>query len=151
MSAFWEPGRLDKVSEQKLRGLKLGYRAKFIKKISSQFSKGEIDEFAMREMSKDELREKALKFYGIGPASVEYLLFEDFYHYDAFDAVPPWEQKIYSKLLYNKKLVSTNKILKDIKKRYDKWSKLAIHYIWEDIFWKRKTQYIDWLEEEIRL
>ena len=151
LSTFWEPARLDKVPEQKLRDLKLGYRAKFIKKISSQFSKGEIDEYAMRKMSKDEVRNEALKLYGIGPASVEYLLFEDFYHYDAFDTVPPWEQKIYSKLLYNKKLVSTDKILKDIKKRYGKWSKLAIHYIWEDIFWKRKTQHIDWLEKEIRL
>lgn len=151
LSTFWEPGRLDKVPEQKLRDLKLGYRAKFIKKISSQFSQGEIDEFAIRRMSKDEVREEALKLYGIGPASVEYLLFEDFYHYDAFDTVPPWEQKIYSRLLYNKKLVPTEKILKDIKERYGKWSKLAIHYIWEDIFWKRKTQHIDWLEKEIRL
>lgn len=151
LSAFWGPVRLDKVSEQKLRDLKLGYRAKFIKKISSQFSKDEIDEFEMRKMSKDEVREEALKLYGIGPASVEYLLFEDFYHYDAFDTVPPWEQKIYSRLLYNKKFVPADKILKDIKKRYGKWSKLAIHYIWEDIFWKRKTQHIEWLEKEIRL
>lgn len=151
LSAFWEPARLDNVPERKLRDLKLGYRAKFIKKISSQFSKGEIDEFAMRKMSKNEVRTEALKLYGIGPASVEYLLFEDFYHYDAFDTVPPWEQKIYSKLLYNKKLAPTDKILKDIKKRYGQWSKLAVHYIWEDIFWKRKTQQIDWLEKEIRI
>ena len=151
LSAFWEPKRLDKVTERELRDFKLGYRAKFIKKISSQFSKGEIDEFAMRKMDKDKVREEALKLYGIGPASVEYLLFEDFYHYDAFDMVPPWEQKIYSRLLYNKKLVSADKILKDIKKRYGKWSKLAIHYIWEDVFWKRKTEHIEWLEKEIRL
>jgi len=131
LSAFWEPGKLAKVSEQKLRDLKLGYRSKFIKKINSQFSKGEIDEFAMRKMSKDEVREEALKLYGIGPASVEYLLFEDFYHYDALDTVPPWEQKIMSRLLFNKKL--------------------AFHYVWEDIFWERKTQQINWLEKEIRL
>ena len=151
LSSFWEPQRLDRVSEQKLRELKLGYRAKFIKKLSEQFAQGEIDEHRMRKMGKDELKQEALKLYGIGPASVDYLLFEDFYHYDAFDVVPPWEQKIYSKLLYNKKLVPADKILRDVKKRYGKWSKLAIHYIWEDIFWKRKTQRIDWLEKEIRL
>ncbi len=28
---------------------------------------------------------------------------------------------------------------------------LAVHYIWEDIFWKRKTERIEWLERELRL
>jgi hypothetical protein len=31
------------------------------------------------------------------------------------------------------------------------WEKLASHYIWEDIFWKRKHEHIEWLEKEIRL
>ena len=151
LTTFWEPKRLDKVPEQKLRDLKLGYRAKFIKKISLQFARGEIDEPALRKMSKDEVRAEALKLYGIGPASVQYLLFEDFYHYDAFDTVPPWEQKIYSRLLYNKKLVPVGKILRDVNQRYGQWSRLAIHYIWEDIFWQRQTKQIEWLEKEIRL
>ena len=148
---FWEPRIIDKVSEQALRDLKLGYRAKFLKKISSQFAKGEINEFEMRGMSREELKKEALKLYGIGPASVEYLLFEDFYHCDALETIPPWEQKIMSKLLFNKKLVSTKKILNFFRKRYKRWEKLAFHYIWEDIFWKRKIQHIDWLEKEIRL
>jgi len=151
LSAFWEPKRLDKVSEQKLRDLKLGYRAKFIKKLSSQFSDGEIDEFAMRKMPNEEIRKEILKLYGIGPASVEYLLFEDFYRYDAFSTVPPWEQKILSRLLYKKQLVSARKILYDAAKNWGEWKKLAIHYIWEDIFWRRKNEKIDWLEKEIRL
>jgi hypothetical protein len=28
---------------------------------------------------------------------------------------------------------------------------LAVHYIWEDLFWKRKNEHIDWLEKLIRL
>ncbi len=151
LSTFWKPKAIDKVSEQTLRDLKLGYRAKFLKKISSQFVKGEIDELKMRGMKKEKLKKEALRLYGIGPASVEYLLFEDFYHYDALETIPPWEQKIMSKLLFNKKLVSTKKILNLFKKRYSGWEKLAFHYIWEDIFWRRKTQKIDWLEKEIRL
>ncbi|XOB40471.1 MAG: DNA-3-methyladenine glycosylase family protein [Candidatus Nealsonbacteria bacterium] len=151
LSTFWEPKAINKVSEQTLRDLKLGYRAKFLKKISLQFVKGKIDEFKMRKMEREELKKKALKLYGIGPASVEYLLFEDFYHYNALETIPPWEQKIMSKLLFNKKLVSTKKILNFFRKRYSGWEKLAFHYIWEDIFWKRKTQKIDWLEKEIRL
>lgn len=151
LSTFWKPSVMAKVSEEDLRKLKLGYRAKFLKRISEQFANGEIDEYKLRKLPREETRKEALKLYGIGKASVEYLLFEDFYHYDALETIPPWEQKILSMLLYNKKLVSTTKILKDIKKRYGKWQKLAVHYIWEDIFWRRKTEQIDWLEKEIRL
>jgi len=151
LSTFWKPETMSKVSEQTLRGLKLGYRAKFLKRISEQFAKGEIDEFKAREMGREELGKEALKLYGIGPASVEYLLFEDFYHYDALETIPPWEQKIMSRLLFNKRLVSDKKILSFFRKRYKGWEKLAFHYVWEDIFWKRKTQHIDWLEKEIRL
>ncbi len=149
--AFWNPKIIAKTPEQVLRDLKLGYRAKFLKRISEQFSKGEIDEFKIRKMPRDEVKEEALKLYGIGPASVEYLLFEDFYHCDHLATIPPWEQKIMSRLLFDKKLVSTNKILNFFRSNYPNWEKLAFHYIWEDIFWKRKTQHIEWLEKEIRL
>lgn len=150
-STFWEAETIEKISEKTLRDLKLGYRAKFIKRISSQFAKGEVNEFEMRKMTKKDLKREALKLYGIGPASVEYLLFEDFYHYNALETIPPWEQKIMSKLLFNEKLVSTKTIMNFFRRKYPDWEKLAFHYIWEDIFWKRKTQEIPWLEKEIRL
>lgn len=91
-----------------------------------------------------------LRLYGVGPASVEYLFFEDFYFYSSLETIPPWEQKIMSRLIFNKKLVSIRKILNFFKK-YKDWEKLAFHYIWEDIFWKRKHKHIEWLEKEIRL
>ena len=151
LSAFWKPQTIARVSEEVLRKLKLGYRAKFLKRISEQFAKGEIDEYRLRALPKEVAKREALKLYGIGKASVEYLLFEDFYHYDALETIPPWEQKILSRLMYNKRLVPAARILKDAQRRWGEWRKLAVHYIWEDIFWKRKTQHIDWLEKEIRL
>lgn len=150
-STFWGPEDLNSVAEQELRDLKLGYRAKFLKRLSSQFANQEINEFQMRSMSKKEIRKEIIKLYGIGPASVEYLLFEDFYKYDALDTIPPWEQKIMSKLLFNKPLVPVEKILQFFRKRYTGWEKLAFHYIWEDLFWKHKKQPIEWLKKEIRL
>jgi len=54
--------------------------------------------------------------------------------------------------LFNKKLVSTEKIVKYVKNKWDGWANLATSYIWEDIFWKRKQgKNIEWLEKEIRL
>lgn len=56
-----------------------------------------------------------------------------------------------SRLIFNKKLVPLEKILGFFRENYSGWEKLAFHYIWEDIFWKRKHKRIEWLEKEIRL
>ena len=49
--------------------------------------------FARKQMA------ELLKLYGVGPATVWYLLFDVFHHWDFFNHVSPWEQKIYSKVL----------------------------------------------------
>lgn len=152
LSIFWNPSKIAKSNENELRKLKLGYRAKMILRLSKQFSKKEIDEYHLRKLSKEEAKKEILKIYGVGPATTWYILFEDFYHYDAFEHISPWEQKIYSHLLFNKKLVSAKKILIFVEKRWGKWKMLASHYIWEDIFWQRKQgKKIEWLDKEIRL
>jgi len=150
LSAYWEPGKMEEVTEQELRDIKLGYRAKFLKRITEQFVNKEIDEFALRKMGREEVRTEMLKLYGIGPASVGYLLFEHFYFYDKLETIPPWEQKIMSRLIFNEELVATDKILGFFRK-FEGWEKLAFNYIWEDVFWRRKHEHIEWLEKEIRL
>lgn len=149
--AFWEPKLMCEAREEELRALKVGYRAKFFKKISESFTKKEIDEFKLRKMSKKEAEKELDKLYGVGPASASILLFEALHHYNVTDRIYPWEQKIYSRLLFNKKLVSAETILEEVNKRWGKWKTLAMHYIFEDLFWKRKTQKIEWLEKLIRL
>ena len=151
LSSYWEPKDMVKASEDELRKLKLGYRAKFFIKITKQFVNKEIDEFVLRTKSKEEVKKEMLKLYGIGPASVNYLLFEYFYFLDALETIPPWEQKIMSRLIFNRKLVPAEKILHFFKTRYRGWEYLAFHYLWEDLFWKRKHKHIGWLEKEIRL
>lgn len=151
LSAFWDVKLMGRVKEIELRELKVGYRAKYIKKITEQFVNGGIDEFSLRKMLKEDVKKELLKLYGIGPASIEYLLFEDYYFLDSLETIPPWEQKIMSKLLFGKDLVPVEELLGFFNEGYSGWEKLAFHYIWEDLFWKRKHQKIDWLEKEIRL
>ena len=112
LNCFWTLEEIIKVPEHELRDLKLGYRAKFLKRITEQFAKEEIDEYVLREIDNEGIKKEVSKLYGIGPASVEYLLFEDFYRYDAFSTIPPWEQKILSMLIFKKKSVPVKKILK---------------------------------------
>ncbi len=148
---FWEPKQLQRVAEQELRDLKVGYRAKYLKKNSEDFIKGVVDEFKLRQMDKEEAKKELDKLYGVGPASASILLFEALHHYDTIEKIGPWEQQIYSRLLFGSELVSAETILQEINKRYGKWKTLAMHYIFEDLFWKRKTQRIEWLEKLIRL
>jgi len=150
---FWNPGGLQNVSEEELRALKIGYRAKFIKKIDDYFSKGLIDEQTLRNQDRETQMRELLKLYGVGPATVWYLLFDVFHHWDFFNHISPWEQKIYSKLFFDRdpeNPVPVEKLLKHFE-RYGKYKQLAVHYIWEDLFWKRETEHIPWLEEEIRI
>jgi hypothetical protein len=35
--------------------------------------------------------------------------------------------------------------------RYGPFQQLAVHYFWEDLWWKRKTKHIPWLEALIRV
>ncbi|OGD71737.1 hypothetical protein A3A84_03235 [Candidatus Collierbacteria bacterium RIFCSPLOWO2_01_FULL_50_23] len=150
---FWQPGRLANVSEQELRDLKVGYRAKSIKKIDDSFSNGTIDEIVLRKKDRETQMKELLKLYGVGPATVWYLLFDVFHHWDFFNHISPWEQKIYSKVFFDREPedpVPVEKLLKHFEK-YGQYKQLAVHYIWEDLWWKRKNENIPWLEKLIRV
>ncbi len=148
---FWPPETLDAAPEEDLRALKVGYRAKSLKRISGQFARGEIDAAALRQLPNDELKRELLELYGIGPASVWYLMFGNFHRHDAFEHISPWETKIYSRLLFEEELVPAGRILAEVDRRWGKWKMLAAHYLFEDLFWRRKHEPVPWLEDLIRL
>jgi 3-methyladenine DNA glycosylase/8-oxoguanine DNA glycosylase len=148
---FWPPQVLDAAPEEDLRALKVGYRAKSLKRMSSQFARGEIDAHALRQLPNEELKRELLKLYGVGPATVWYLMSGNFHRYDAFDHISPWEQKIYSRLLFDQELVPAEQILAEVDRRWGQWKMLAAHYLFEDLFWRRKHEPVPWLEELIRL
>jgi 3-methyladenine DNA glycosylase/8-oxoguanine DNA glycosylase len=150
----WEPKVMDRATEQELRDLKVGYRAKSIKRVTAAFAQREIDEFELRTRSREEQRQALLGLYGIGPASVEYILSDVFHHLDALDHISPWEQKIYSKLFFDvspDEPIPTDRLLELFNSRFGQYKMLAVHYIWEDLFWRRKNEKVEWLEKLIRL
>lgn len=151
---LWEPEVMDATSEEELRRLKVGYRAKTIKRVSRAFVDREIDEYELRKMSREEQRKALLELYGVGPASVGYILFDVFHHLDELSHISPWEQKIYSKLFFDREPedpVPLDELLNFFEKRFGKYKTLAVHYVWEDVFWKRKYERVDWLDALIRL
>jgi len=151
---FWEPETVDAVTEQELRALKVGYRAKSIKRVTAAFVGKEIDEFELRTRSREEQRQALLGLYGIGPASVGYILSDVFHHMNELEYISPWEQKIYSKLFFDADPgtpVPVEQLLAYFDEQFGEYRMLAVHYFWEDLFWKRKNQHVEWLEKLIRL
>jgi len=150
---FWKPEVIGEVTEEELRALKVGYRAKSIKRVTDAFVRGEVDEFELRDKSKEAQRETLLALYGIGPASVGYILCGVFHHLDELNHISPWEQKIYSKLFFDQEPddpIPVDVLLRAFE-RFGEYKMLAVHYIWEDLFWQRKHKPVEWLEELIRL
>ncbi|MDP3994634.1 MAG: hypothetical protein Q8P91_02295 [bacterium] len=151
---FWEPKVMASASEQELRDLKVGYRAKSLIRVSEPFVAGKIDELELRNKSKEEQEKTLMSLYGVGPATLGYIMFDAFHHWDYLRNVSPWEQKIYTHIFFNKdhekELVPVEKMLEEFK-RWGKWKALAVHYVWEDIWWRRRNKDIPWLEKLIRL
>jgi len=151
---FWEPEIVDRVTEQELRQLKVGYRAKSIERVTGAFVRQEIDEFELRSKSREEQREALIGLYGIGPASVGYILGDVFHHLDELNHISPWEQKIYSKLFFDAEPdepVPVDRLMGVFNERFGGYRMLAVHYFWEDLFWRRKLGEVEWLEKLIRL
>jgi len=150
----WAPEAICRASEEELRGLKVGYRAKSIGRVTEAFVSGQVDEVALRGCSRAEQRQALLALYGVGPASVEYILADVFHHHDAMVHISPWEQKIYSKLFFDRDPgdpVPVPELLAYFNAEFAPYQMLAVHYFWEDLFWRRKHEPVPWLEELIRL
>ena len=85
---------------------------------------------------------------------MHYILFDVFHHLDELDHISPWEQKIYSTLFFDttpEQPVSVDTLLDFFKERFGEYRMLAVHYVWEDLFWKRKQGGSDWLKKLIHL
>lgn len=151
LAGYWPPQAIEAAAEEELRALKLGYRAKTLKRQAVSFGPGGLDEAHLRGLPTPELKRALIAIYGVGQASVWYLLFGQFHRYEAFEYISPWEQKIYGRLLFDRDAVEAGEILAEVERRWGRWKMLAAHLLFEDLFWQRRHQPVAWLEELIRL
>jgi len=154
LRSFWTPSRLVEVGEERMRALKLGYRAKMLNRLSQQFQNEPQTETALLELVRKEelLRQHLLSLYGIGPASVGYIMFEWFKCVNCFNHISPWELKILSMLLFEKESVDAKEMIAFCTKRWAPHTMLAVHAIFEAVFWRRLNgNGPEWLDALIRL
>jgi 3-methyladenine DNA glycosylase/8-oxoguanine DNA glycosylase len=151
---FWPAEAIHRAAEEELRALKVGYRAKSIQRVSAAFVEGGLDESALRQQARDEQRQALLGLYGIGPASVGYILVDVFHHLDELSHISPWEQKIYSRLFLGRDVddpAPVDELLAFFEQHFAGCRALAVHYLWEDTFWRWKHGGAQWLDPLIRL
>ncbi len=139
---FWPPKRILTARESDLRALKVGYRAKSFLRATQDCSK--LDEQEMRSLDDEELRKTLLGIYGVGPATADYLMQGAFHRVSSFDTIPPWECELFSRILFNKRLVSPGRVQAELVRRYGVWRGLASHYLFMDLCWRHKKNPIDW-------
>ncbi len=92
--AMWLPEDIERHSEGELRSLKVGYRAKLIKRISKDFAEGRINEPRLRELDFQDAKTELMQIYGVGPETARILLFEALHDYGTFDHISPWQDKV---------------------------------------------------------
>ncbi len=81
-----------------------------------------------------------------------YILADVFHQVDEMQHISPWEQKIYSRLFFESEtLLPVDQLLAYFNEYFAGWRALAVHYFWEDLFWRRLHRPVPWLEELIRL
>jgi 3-methyladenine DNA glycosylase/8-oxoguanine DNA glycosylase len=148
--AFWPPRLLASSNIDDLRALKLGYRARPLIKVSEFFAAHPGFEFEIRKVPKEVAAKQLRRIYGVGPATAWYLLFESLKHFDAFDLVSPWEAKILSRLIFSKSAVPASEIVSEARRRWGQWRMLAVHYLFEDLFWRHGKNPVRWLADLMR-
>jgi 3-methyladenine DNA glycosylase/8-oxoguanine DNA glycosylase len=148
---FWDPERMHKASEDQLRSLKVGYRAKTLKRQAEQFLAGDVDEIELRSVTdKTVLAESLDEIYGVGPQSAWYMASEFFHFYDALDYVSPWEAKIVGRILFGNNVGAT-RVQELLTQRYKEYRLLAFAYLLIDLFWQHRETPIPWLARLVRL
>lgn len=154
LASFWEPRRVVELGEQALRDAKLGYRAKILTRVGAQFLEQPDLEKSLWKHADDPdvLRSRLRAIYGVGPATTGYLMFDIFKCLDEFTYLPPWEAKILGKLLFDDQEADPAQTIKWCHERWAPYTMLAVHAVFEAVFWHRSTgKGPAWLDELIRL
>jgi 3-methyladenine DNA glycosylase/8-oxoguanine DNA glycosylase len=149
--SFWRPEAIHQASEQELRRLKVGYRARTLKRQAAQFVSGEINQAELSRLKGEALLQKLDVIYGVGAQSASYLSSEFFHDYDMIRSVSPWDAKIYSHLLFGHGRASPRRILEFLGANYSGFKTLAIEYLMTDVSWENKEHGVKWLQKLVRL
>lgn len=132
---FYTSQDIAQSSEQKLRELKVGYRAKFLMEIANHFSANADLGERLKTMSFEDAKERLMEIRGVGPYSARIALFQYLRRPNEinFDS---WKRKIFSGCFFGDEKKEVEKVEGEAKKRWGNWMGYAGLYVIEDLFVK---------------
>ncbi len=143
---FYTPQNIAQSSEQKLRDLKVGYRARFLMEIAKHFSTNPDLGERLKTMDFEEAKEELMEIRGVGPYSARIALFQYLRRPNEinFDS---WKRKIFSNIFFGNEDEPMDKVEKEAKERWGSWGGYAGLYVIEDLFvrkpelqyWRKKN------------
>ncbi len=137
--SFWAPPALVG-QEARLRGLRLGYRARTLERVSRYFDQSARDyEDRLWALPDKDLATALQEIPGVGPATAGGLMFDYFHRYDSLTYLPPWETKIFRRLL-EKPNASQEELVAVAHRTWPGYSTLALHILLEDQFWRMRER-----------
>ncbi len=113
--SFPTPSQLAGISEETLRSLKLGYRAKYIARLCQDAAEARLNLDALQTMNYEEAMSYLKGFYGIGEKVANCICLFGLHHIEAFP-VDTWIEQILMQEYYRKK-----------KKKYDALPKSRLY------------------------
>ena len=113
--SFPTPIQLSEASEETLRALKLGYRAKYIARLCQDAAEGKLNLDTLKTMNYEEAMTYLKGFYGIGEKVANCICLFGLHHIEAFP-VDTWIEQILMQEYYKKK-----------KKKYDSLPKNRLY------------------------
>lgn len=133
--AFYTPEDIFNSSEERLRELKVGYRAKFLMEIARHFSQNPGLEEKLKTMSFEDAKKSLMEIKGVGPYSARIILFQYLRrpHEINFDS---WKRKIFSKFFFGNEDEAVEKVEKEARERWGNYGGYAGLYVIEDLFVK---------------
>ena len=143
---FYTPKDIVESSEQMLRELKVGYRAKFLMEIARHFSINPDLEERLKTMSFEDAKEGLMEIRGVGPYSARIALFQYLRRPNEinFDS---WKRKIFSRCFFGNENEEVEKVEREAKQRWGDRMGYAGLYVIEDLFvrnpemqyWRKKN------------
>ena len=130
---FYTPKDIAQSSEERLRELKVGYRAKFLMEIAKQFSINLDLGERLKIMEFENAKEELMKIRGVGPYSDRIALFQYLRRPNEinFDS---WKRKMFSKCFFGNENEEVAKVEREAKQRWGDWMGYAGLYVIEDLF-----------------
>ncbi|MEK7550328.1 MAG: hypothetical protein AAB535_00880 [Patescibacteria group bacterium] len=132
---FYTPEDILNSSEERLRELKVGYRAKFLMEIARRFLQNPDLGEKLKTMNFEDAKETLMEIKGVGPYSARIALFQYLRrpHEINFDS---WKRKIFSKFFFGNEGEVVEKVEKEVRERWGNYGGYAGLYVIEDLYVK---------------